>query len=84
MSSKTREQRYQEIILADDKELNSCVIELAESYLKDFSDSQGAWLMYSFALYKTDRFKEAKKALLKTMKLTQESDDNFSWLLCRM
>ncbi len=84
MKQKTRKQRYNEIVSADDEELNSCVIELAEVYLKDFPDSQGAWLMYSFALYKTDRFKEAKKALIKTIKLTEESDDNFSWLLCRM
>ena len=84
MKSKTRKQRYQEIISADDKELNSCVIELAENYLNDFPDSQGVWLMKSFALYRTDRFKEAKKALLKAMKSAEESDDNFSWFLCRM
>ncbi len=84
MKIKTRKQRYREINTADNKELNACVIELAENYLKDFPDSQGAWLMYSFALYRIDRFKDAKKALFKTMELTKESDDNFSWLLCRM
>lgn len=84
MKSKTKKQRYREIVLADDKGFNSCVIELAENYLNDFPDSQGAWLMYSFAFYRTDRFKEAKKALIRAMSLTKESDDNFSWLLCRM
>jgi tetratricopeptide (TPR) repeat protein len=84
MKRKTRKQKYLEIVSADDKELNACVIELSESYLKDFPDSHDAWLMYGFALYRTDRFKEAKKALIRTMKLTEESDDNLSWLFCRM
>ncbi|CAN5195910.1 hypothetical protein BH20ACI1_BH20ACI1_01150 [soil metagenome] len=35
MKQKTRKQRYQEIISTDDKELNSCVIELAENYLQE-------------------------------------------------
>ena len=84
MNHKTRKQKYREIVSADDKELNSCVIELAKDYLKDFPDSQGAWLMFSFAFYRTDRFKDAKKALLKAIKLSKETDDNYSWLLCRM
>jgi tetratricopeptide (TPR) repeat protein len=84
MKPKTRKQRYQEIVSADDNELNSCVIELAEKYLKDFPDSYGAWLMLSRAFQNTDRFKKARKALIETMKLIGESDDGFSWLLCNM
>ena len=84
MKQKTRKQRYREITSAADKELNATVVELAEVYLKDFPDSQGAWSMYSFALYRTDRIKDAKKALHKLLKLTGESDENFSWYLCRM
>ncbi len=84
MKQKTRKQRYREIVSADNKELNACVIELAESFLNDFPDSQGTWLIYSLALYRIDKFKKAKKALFKTIELTKESDDNFCWLLCRM
>lgn len=84
MKVKTRKQRYREINTADNKELNACVIELAERYLNDFPESKGAWLMYSIALYRLDRFSDAKKSLSKTMELSEVSDDGFSWLLCRM
>ncbi len=84
MKIKTRKQRYREIVSADNKGLNACTIELVESYLKDFPDSQGAWLIYSLALYRIDRFTDAKRALFKTIELTEESENNFSWLLCRL
>ncbi len=84
MKAKTKKQRYNEITSAADKELNACVIELAKDYLKDFPDSQGAWSMYGFALYKIERFKDAKKAIIKTIDLTQETDSSFGWLLCRL
>ncbi len=73
-----------EIISAEEKNLNSCVIELAEKYLADFPDSQGAWSMYSYALYRVDRFQDAKKSLLKTLELTENSDNNHSWIICKI
>ncbi len=84
MKQKTRKQRYREITLAADKELNVTVLELAEVYLNDFPDSQGAWSMYSHALYRVERFKDAKKALNKLLKLTEKSGEDISWYLCRM
>lgn len=84
MKVKTRKQRYREIISAEDRNLNSCVIELAEKYLADFPDSQGAWSMYCYALYRVDRFKDAKKALFKTLELTKDTDENHSWLICKL
>jgi tetratricopeptide (TPR) repeat protein len=86
MKVKTRKQRFNEIISATNHDLNACVIELAESYLKDFPNSQGAWDMYSLALYRIDRLKEAKKALSKAIELTEEpsKQQRLSWLLCRM
>ena len=86
MKIKARKQRYKEIISASDKDLNACVIELAESYLKDFPDSQGVWDMYSLALYRIDRFKDAKKALNKLISLIKETNnqEQLSWLYCRM
>jgi hypothetical protein len=74
MKSRTRKQRYNAIISAATKDMNACVIELAESYLKDFPDSQGAWDMYSRALYRIDRFKDAKKAVSKAIELIDEPD----------
>jgi tetratricopeptide (TPR) repeat protein len=64
--------------------MNASVIGLAESYLKDFPNSQGAWSLYSLALSNLSRGKEAKKALLKTMRLHKDSNDFHGWLLCRM
>jgi tetratricopeptide (TPR) repeat protein len=86
MKPKTRKQRYNAIISAVNHNLNACVVELAESYLKDFPDSQGGWDMYSLALYKIDRLKDAKKALNKAIGLMDESNRQLrlSWLLCRM
>ncbi len=86
MKSKTRKQRYNEIISATKKDLNACVIELAESYLKDFPNSQGGWDMYSFALFRIDRFKDAKKALYKSIELIDEPNKQrrLAWLQCRM
>ena len=60
MTAKTRKQRYREITSADNKEFNATLIELAEVYLKDFPDSQGAWAMYSLALYRVNRSSDAK------------------------
>ena len=84
MKTKTRKQRYNEILSATRQDLNACLIELAELYLKDFPNSLGAWDMYSLALYRIDRFKDAKKAVQKALKLTEESDSRRGWLLCRM
>ena len=86
MKQKTRKQRYQQIISATEKDLNACVIELAESYLKDFPDSQGGWDMYSLALLRIDRFKDAQKALYKAIKLINETNKQkrLGWLYCRM
>jgi tetratricopeptide (TPR) repeat protein len=84
MNSKTRKQRFREIQSASIKELNACVIELAEPYLSEFPNSQGGWDLYSLALYKTDRFKNAKRALIKAIKLSNETANRYSWLLCRM
>lgn len=83
---KTRKQRYKELVSASDKNLNSCVIELAPSYLKEFPNSQGGWDIYSLALYRVDRFKDAKKALLKSIKLLDEIQHGeiLSWLFCRL
>lgn len=86
MKIKTRKQRYNEIVSATSNDLNACVIELAESYLKDFPNSQGAWDMYSFALYRIDKFKDAKKACLKAIKLLDETNKQrrLSWLMLRI
>lgn len=84
MKPKSRKQRYQEIVKADDNELYSCVVELAEAYLKDFPDSQGGWIILSRAFRNTDRFTEAKTALVRAMKLADESDANYCWMLCNM
>ena len=86
MKSKTRDQRYNAIVSAIEKELNASVIELAESYLKDFPESQGSWDMYSLALYRTDRFKDAKKALKRSISLINDTNkqERLSWLYCRM
>lgn len=40
--------------------------------------------MYSYALRNVDRFKDAKKALDRLLKLTGKSDDDISWYLCQM
>ncbi len=86
MKPKTRKQRYNAIVSATTKNLNACVIELAESYLKDFPNSQGGWDMYSLALFRIDRFKDAKKALYKSIELIDEPDKQrrLAWLQCRM
>lgn len=86
MKEKTRKQRYKEIVSAIDKDLNACVVELAENYLKDFPNSCGGWDMYSLALYRTDRFQEAKKALYKAIELVSDGNKQKSlgWLFCRM
>ncbi len=86
MKHKTRKQRYNEIVSATTKSLNACVIELAESYLKDFPNSQGGWDMYSLALYRIDRFKDAKKAVYKSIELIDEPNKQrrLAWLQCRM
>ncbi len=86
MKTKTRKQRYNEIISATKQDLNACVIELAKSYLKDFPNSQGGWDMYSLALYRIDRCKDAKKAVFKAIDLLDESDKKrrLSWLLHRL
>ena len=86
MKHKTRKQRYNQIISAVDKGLNACAVELAESYLKDFPNSQGAWAMYSLALYRIDRFKDAKNAVLKAIELLDETnkEQRLSWLFCRI
>lgn len=89
MKSKTRKQRYNAIISATKQDLNACVIELAEGYLKDFPNSQGGWDMYSFALFRIDRFKDAKKALYKSIELMHLTDEpetqrSLAWLYCRM
>ena len=86
MTTKTRKQRYNEIISATNQDLNACVIELAESYLNDFPDSQGSWDMYSLALHRIDRFKDAKKALNKAIELINETNkkERLGWLYCRM
>ena len=84
MNPKTRKQRYNAIVSAVEKELNAYVIELAEIYLKDFPESQGVWDMYSLALYRIDRFKDAKKALQKSIGLLDEikHKENLSCLFC--
>lgn len=89
MKPKTRKQRYNAIISATKQDLNACVVELAESYLKDFPNSQGGWDMYSLALYRIDRFKDAKKALYRSMELMNlnnesETQRSLAWLYCRM
>ena len=86
MNQKTRKQRYKEIVSAVENELNACVIELAENYLKDFPESQGGWDMYSLSLYRTDRFKDAKKALKRSISLINDTNkqERLSWLYCRM
>ncbi len=86
MKEKTRKQRYNEIISAMSNDLNACVIELAEDYLKDFPKSQGAWDMYSLALYRTDKFKAAGKACRKAIELLDEPNkqERLSWLLLRL
>ena len=86
MNLDIKKQKYKEIISAIENDLNACVIELAESYLKDFPKSQGVWDMYSLALYRIDRFKDAKKALQKSIGLLDEikHKENLSWLFCRM
>lgn len=85
MKQKTRKQRYSELARLQDQELNASVVEFARNYLNDFPDSRGAWSIYSNALFRLSKKKEAKKALLKTIKLySKDSDDNLGWLLCRM
>ena len=84
MKQKTRKHKYREITAAAGKDLNTTVIELAEVYLSDFPESKGAWSMYSFALHNVDRFKDAKSALQKLLKLVEESDENISWYFCKM
>jgi len=86
MNQKTRKQRYKEIVSAVENELNACVIELAENYLKDFPESQAVWNMYSLALFRIDRFKDAKKALYKSIELIDEPNkqSRLAWLYCRM
>jgi tetratricopeptide (TPR) repeat protein len=86
MKAKTRNQKYNAIVSATEKNLNACVVELAESYLEDFPDSQGGWDMYSLALYRIDRLQDAKKAVLKAIKLLDDSDKRkrSSWLLHRL
>ena len=84
MKQKTRKQRYREIISADNKDQNATVIELAKDYLRDFPDSQGAWLRYGLALSNVSRFKDAKKALHRLLKLYGKFDENSSWYLCRV
>ena len=86
MKPKPENKDTNEIISATNKDLNACVIELAESFLKDFPDSQGGWDIYSLALLRIDRFKDAQKALYKAIKLINETNKQkrLGWLYCRM
>lgn len=86
MNMKTKRQRHKAIVTATEKNLNACVIELAESFLNDFPESQAVWTLYGLALCRVDRFKDAKKALLRSISLVDDTDkqERISWLYCRM
>jgi tetratricopeptide (TPR) repeat protein len=84
MKPKTRKQRLRELQSVANQGLNACVIELAIQYLSDFPSSSTAWFIYGESLHNLSRFKDARKAMFKAIKLCPESSEHFQWLVCQM
>ena len=68
MKAKTRRQRFRELQVVANQDLNACIIELAQDYLRDFPKHGSVWLDYGVALTNFARYKEARSAFLKAIR----------------
>lgn len=69
MKAKTRKQRFRQLQAVVNQGLNASILELAEEYLSDFPKHGWVWLDYGNALVNFARYREARVAILRAIRL---------------